>query len=54
LTALPVCARAQLLAYNIDALRLKQPMEDLDPRKAKATLEEDRTRILGEIEADLG
>ena len=53
--SLPPTTRAmQVLAYGVEGMRLRNVLQELDVRKAKATVESDRERILQAIEADLG
>ena len=44
----------QVLAYGVEGMRLRKVLQELDLRKAQATVESDRERILQAIEADLG
>ena len=50
----PTTRGMQVLAYGVEGMRLKKVLQELDVRKAKATVESDRERILQAIEADLG
>ena len=44
----------QVLAYGVEGMPLRKVLQELDVRKAQATVESDRERILQAIEADLG